>query len=507
MNYLDKFKLNLKDKKDLTILFLFYLIAHGGLLFIPNALYWDDWIAYQSTSEFIYKFVSHLGSALNINAHILIIMSMIGLWAYKLLTFAFFFLAGLLLNLILKKYKNICAEDRFFITIIFLIAPFNIARLCNSVFQYSLSYFIFFLAWYLLGRYRLLTLALFFISFNTNSLLFFYLLPIMDYFYRNGAFDDFKSLIRVIIKNIDFLLLPIIFYIIKIIYYQPYGEYENYNKIVNFSEFFNAPYNQINDIFRFLSNLKLIDSIIYIPVIIYLLKLNLFNAKNESSNCSLMLVIIGLFAFVLASFPYWLAGHTPTFNGWESRHQLLQPLGFALLVVGILNMSFDKKYIFNSTLKHIIIGLIISISINFQFRIYVKAFSDNQKQNVLVNEFSKNQIIKNNNLFIIKDLTISSKNIFNRSYETYVWNGILTKAFGDQKRFGVAFDNLDLRHYQDRKISANGFELYKASDHDYSINHIPVYITIDNVHPKNIFEKIYMYFNPKFIITTCFDKC
>jgi hypothetical protein len=494
--------LNFKINKDVIIFFIFYLIAHGGLLFIPNALYWDDWIVYQSTPEFIYKIVSQLGSALNINAHIVIFMSMLGEWAYKFLTFILFFFTGLLLNLILKRYKHISNEDRFLIVIIFLLAPFNIARLTNSVFQYTLSYFIFFLAWFLIGRYRLLTLILFFLSFNTNSLLFFYLLPMVDYFYRKGAFIDFKSLIRKSVDNIDFILLPFLFLFIKIKFYQPYGVYDKYNSIVSVRNFVSSASNQVLDIYSFLINLKLIESIIYIPLIVFILKFNSFYKKNEARTFSLTFLIIGLFTFTLASFPYWLAGHTPTFNGWESRHQLLLPLGFAIFTLGLLNISFNKKLIFSSSVKYIIIALFISISLNFQIKIYIKSFSDYQKQNALIYEFSNNQEIKNGNLFLIQDLTISSKNLFNRSYSTYVWNGIFTKAFGNQKRFGIAFDSFELKQYQEGKFDANMLEHYKAGQHVISQDTPPVFITIDSVHPKNIMQKIHLFLRPKFIVTT-----
>ncbi len=80
----------------------------------------------------------------NLIGYMHIAMLEIGPSIYKVLTFALMFGSGLLLNLILKRHANITKEARFFIVLLFLLLPFNAARVALVVFNYTLCYFLFF---------------------------------------------------------------------------------------------------------------------------------------------------------------------------------------------------------------------------------------------------------------------------------------------------------------------------------------------------------------------------
>ena len=122
----------------------------------------------------------------NFFGYLHVAMLAIGPWAYRVLTFFLMYASGLLIYRILELQKWIRNEDRLLIVILFLISPFYAARVALVDFPYTFCLFLFFLGWYLIGKNCLASLACFFLSFNMESLLVFYLLPVLDYFFREN---------------------------------------------------------------------------------------------------------------------------------------------------------------------------------------------------------------------------------------------------------------------------------------------------------------------------------
>ena len=136
---------------------------------------------------------------------------------YKLLTFLIFFINGILLDQILKRNAFISENNRFFICLLFLVSPLNIARVTLICFPYTFCTFLFFLAWFLLPTKRFISLILFLFSFTTNSLLVFYCLPIIEIFYTHYKFN--KNYILKFIKRNLFLFLSIYFLFFENIFF------------------------------------------------------------------------------------------------------------------------------------------------------------------------------------------------------------------------------------------------------------------------------------------------
>ena len=165
----------IKSRNNYTaLLAFFYLLSQGGLLLIPNAIYWDDWSTlFNNDATLIFEIFKELGSMFNIHGHIHANLLKLGPWSYRVFTFILMFASGLLLDSILKKINQLSEIDRFLIVLLFLILPFTIARASLIIFPYTFFYFLFFSGWQLINRSRFGSLALFFLSFNLNSLLFF----------------------------------------------------------------------------------------------------------------------------------------------------------------------------------------------------------------------------------------------------------------------------------------------------------------------------------------------
>ena len=74
---------------------------------MPNALFWDDWLFYDASSENLFNFCSQFGCFFNFHAYVLTTLSQAGLWSYKLLTLLLIFGSGLAINQILKSNNRL----------------------------------------------------------------------------------------------------------------------------------------------------------------------------------------------------------------------------------------------------------------------------------------------------------------------------------------------------------------------------------------------------------------
>ncbi len=417
---------NFKDKSIFGIdsasffsLLIFYSLAHIGLLFILDAIYWDDWTLYNVQPESIFETYKMAGAVFNWVAYLHTSILSLGTWLYKCLTFILMFFTGVLLWKISERIYWIDRHSRYILVLFFLVLPLNWARVAIIDFPYTLGYFFFFLAWYLLGKNRPLALLFFLFSFNINSLLVFYSIPILEWYFRNHSFD-LKGLWNWTVSKLDFIALPFLFWYVKTNYFKPYGLYQGYNESFNLNNLLLTPLHMVQDFLYLKINLFLIFMFFAIAA---LKKWPLIEQKNNIGR----FVFSGSIAFLVGCFPYWILGHVPTFFEWTSRHQLLIPLGLSLILVSLIKLSNLKS-------QHSIVTLVVTLSIALNVQIYYELYCDNIKKKELVELLKKNDDIRNADLIIFNDLTTTPMKTVTRFYE---WNGIMKAAFGDQRRFGI----------------------------------------------------------------------
>jgi hypothetical protein len=472
----------------IPLLFLFYLVSHGGILTIPNALYWDDWVLYRGLpSAIIDTFIQQSGTLFYLEGYLHVAMLNIGPWVYKASTFALMFFSGYFLYFILLRHRSISNEMRFFIVLLFLVMPFNLARVALIDFRYTLCYFMFFFAWSLMGRYRILALILFFLSFNTNSLLVFYAVPFFDFFYRCERALSWRSFLNFCIRYIDYTLLPFIYFFIKIRYFAPSGIYEGYNEQYSMGNLAAAPVSQLLDLARL--NISVVLGALFSIISFYIIKNNVPNSLPKE-RLPIVLCIVGPVILVFGAFPYWILGYVPTFGEWSSRHQLLLPLGVALSLVGLW-------YYLKGGLG--IVCVFVGLSLAHNISAYKDFFVDWQKQKQLIQIFASSPAIKNGGLIVIDDKTINL-NAIGRTYRFYEWNGILQAAFGDERRFAIpieSFSSYLAGEYRDAVFSSH----YKAGGFKKDSTAPQVNVAINVVQPENTKEKILSKIFPQFKVT------
>ena len=230
-----------KENRSITY---FYIISHIGLFFIADAIYFDDWFIYGVGKRKIFEIFNQAGSFLPFTSYLHAYLLPLGPWTYRILTFISFFVVTHLFDRIIFNSKLVNDEMRYVLVLFFTVLPFNIARVALINFPYTVCLTLFFIAW----RYkhiRYIALPLFFISFATNSLHFFYII-IMAHFYHEFAKDfKWRTILKFVKARLDYLSLPLVYFSIKYTYYVPFGDYLGYNGEFSLKNLLMTPFFQI----------------------------------------------------------------------------------------------------------------------------------------------------------------------------------------------------------------------------------------------------------------------
>jgi hypothetical protein len=475
-----------REYKFEITLFLIYVLCHGGIFFILNSIYWDDWVLFNSDKNVIITtFKQAGGSFFNYTGYMHSNIIPIGQWIYKVATFVLYFFSSIILYQILLENKKFEKSTSQIITIFFLILPLNSARVALIDFPYTIGYFLFFLAWKI-KNHRLLSLVIFFFSFNINSLPFLYILFIIDLYFEKNNHISIENVKQFIKNKIDFILLPILFFYIKYNFFKTSGLYKTYNSNFSFINIFITPIRQIIDLSGLNINLFLFLAVF--SIIIFLKPFYNAIKKTEYKNN-----ILTLLSILLALFPYWILGLTPTFVEWSSRHQLLMPLGVSLLLVQIITK-------FSRYSRYLIFTIFISISIVMNLNNYFNFFVDWNKQKAIMNLLAKNIEIKDKKLVLINDHTLEL-NALSRNYRFYEWNGLFKYVYKDENRFVMNYSDKDLYNKGLFDIYFNEFgnakDFKKANLKDATI------INIDKVDSKTNLDKFIGIFKPNLTLQVC----
>ena len=440
--------------KEYKIISFLYLLSHGLIFLILNAIYWDDWTIYNVDKEIIFKNFHESGVFVPFVSYLHSYILPIGPWFYRLLTLFLFLFISYLFNKILLSLKFLNKENRFIIILFFTLLPFNIARIALIDFPYTICLTLFFIAW----RYkniRYISLPLFFISFTTNSLPFLYLIVLFHIYYESYISLNNKFSWRILFNKIDYILLPIIFVAIKYTYYIPHGDYIDYNNDFSLYNLFLTPILQLLHSGYFFASLNL--SFFLMIAIAYITNkiLPKFNNNYNLPFTRKQIFIFGLFSTILVLFPYWIIGHIPTFSGWNSRHQLLMPFGMSFVFFSIYYFLNLKKWF-------LVFVITFSISLNINF--YFDLFKDWNKQKVLISYFENNSQDYTDNIIFVKDYT---DNAFNRKFLYYEWNGIINS----KKINSVAFQS-NINNEKFSELISQKFPEYKNNEIKFiSINY------------------------------------
>ena len=396
---------------------ILYTLSWGWSLLRPNTLYWDDWeIYFNKPANYGLQNLSDMGQA-PWRGFVEFYSMQVGTWTITILTFILFFAGSLSIFVILSQKTSLVKSQIQKVTILFLIVPLNHARVAATVFDYASSYFLFFLGWLILVRYRSIKSFIFswlvlFLSLKTHSLLFFVLLPFLHFVWLNK--DELKSSkkLRVVhVKIFLIALLPITYLLLKMLFWPPAEDWTDYHQVTSAG-----------------LQVALLPIVIgFAPLVFIAMR----KAKNLSVNFGLTLLVVGFLVTALALFPYFAGDLYVGYAGrpayltvfefradWRSRHQLLMPLGLALSVVG-LNELFNwrkKNFVFFATVA-------LSVTLNMFWGSQYFLMSHKQEQLVVLFATTKSKI----EIASVEDQAMQF-NGRGASFRSYEWNGFMTLA-------------------------------------------------------------------------------
>lgn len=382
-------------------------------LFYLEAVYWDDLITPSDiASRGVYYRIAGFPSW---REHLEITVLRNSPVLFHLITPICFLVASVSLKHVLKSKLPLTNFQINGLTVLFLLFPLNSTRVAMINFFYTFSYMLFFVAWALLVSntkyFRILALPLFWLSFGTSSLLPFFALPVLHVgylFFARRKFDVRKMLVFV-----SLAVLPIVFWIVRS---QTFG--------ANVREYY-VP-----------RPLGVIRGGLFVLVAVLFLTYGIVRKRwCMAQNARPLLIGWGILSLAFGSAAYMAGGHlvdisdwmisfVPNFSDWNSRHQLLQPLGFSLIAVGTLsgpNREQDRsRGVFG-----LFALILISVVLNFTFS--QEYYLDALKQDEVIEQFSKIDELNGNFQLMISD-DATRFNARGRSLRAYEWVAMLEKA-------------------------------------------------------------------------------
>lgn len=369
------------DQKWIFRLFMLAILTHG-LMLINDGIYWESWNIHTN-------YVSVDGDA---NAHRvsdidgrvfsrLIYREIIAFlfpnfaFGFRLAAFSCIIISTLLIYLLSGYVSTISQAQRFWLSAFVLASPHHVLSLDYVYVQYSLDVMLFYLATLLAIQanvdqhqkwlrliFRIFAILLFFLSFSTGSLLVFYLGAYVYMIYATSRFIFLPSsdqtapnILRQILKNLDFLFLPIIFWLGVRMLFPQTAQWIlelGYNQLST-SVLFDF---KIWSYFLYIGILALVNNSIqfYVTwpfaIILFLLYLARKLAAHRQHSASqfkvdlrnfFITLTIGIIGVLLATFPYIAVGreiYPDSFLNNLLRYFVLYPLPVAILCLALTHM-------------------------------------------------------------------------------------------------------------------------------------------------------------------------
>ena len=218
-------------KNNIIKLTLLYFAAHWLLLVVTG--HWiDDWCVYNQPIDVLVNLFTETGTPFGVLSYIL--NSYLPEDGYKKIIFLLNYANVLFLYKILRNWLKCEHNYCFWICALYAVIPCFDARITLIMFNGTLNQFSFMLGLCILSEQlfvrrisafgRIVTLILFLYSFNLASFLTFYSLALLMIYTK-------EKTLKSAWKYIDFILLPIAYWIFKNVFFPAHGAYAGYNAI------------------------------------------------------------------------------------------------------------------------------------------------------------------------------------------------------------------------------------------------------------------------------------
>ena len=428
------------------------VLAHG-LLLISDTRIWDGWLIENWIREghwdYLRRFFSEVGMPIHFFIH-----RPFGIWpnpnlAYKVFSFCCIVSSGLLTFQVLKASRFVGTNEALLTAVIAMTFPGIQTAGEGSVFPYLFCYTLFLLGSWIalraegmpLGKHipaRIAACVFFFISFDTNSLLVYYLgfflLLVLSEQRRRGR-SWFQIPWDFLWKRADYFVLPFVFWEWKQRFTPRHGFYSDYNT----PHFSGA---------GCLSGFKRLIEVVIVPpfvepviavfvVVTIVLVLAWFRPVPagrllSSQTNTFALGLFGILLLVFGAFPYIAVRQRFVSHGWGTNYSLLIPLPLALLTLTAVRFLFRNPKLRASTL---LLPLFVTLIAGFVLQWvqnYVAWQAMGVKERSVFYHLLKIPGARNYSVLEIRNEFIIPKTL--NWYPPSVWTYQFASAFGDAKR-------------------------------------------------------------------------
>lgn len=467
---------------------LLLCLACHWMLLLNDGFFWDDNLYYGLIQGRHYEEFSTFILETGLPINILFFRGLdllVGIANHRWVSFVTIFLSAILLNDLFKRYAGeFKSLSLVFTTLYLTFFPFkSTVLLCTTVYQVMLLFFI--LAVYIRVRYgaddatrvRVLALLAFsvlsFISFNTASILaIYYFYLAFDYFYSadfaRAAWSP-QNIWNYVRGNFWILILPVVYWVIKISIFPTHGMYATYNKInFDWHRVLTLEWYSFLGIFKSgaLHNVATRAPVVLAFLVLLFLFLmafpriiNWWSLPMPGTGMKRGLALGWSIAFlIISALPYALVGMSGRFQGTESRHYLLFTISLPIFIFITLIIYLERigKILEIKAVEIIsrpivlcaaLVGLISSNNAYMDYQaIAVKQWA------IVANLKEKQELRRYSSFWVDDQVGDFSRNGFDWYDAThqnwYEWVAIFTKAWGGQKWYANNMDEPRPLHFK-----------------------------------------------------------
>ncbi len=296
---------------------------------------------------------------------------------------------------------------------------------------------------------RLLSILSFFIGFNLNSTLTLYgVIPILilshSYSKGHSILQNVRSTLRMGVRYLDFILLPLFFWFLKL-YVVPFKSLaEGYNQpridMKTFYDTFYSPVTFAYQLARVIKGEMISFHPLFSTALILSFILVIFGLAHRENGFLKIgasrlfaLFLIGLLLLYLGTFPY-VATHRPfNFGSYGSRTSILAVYGFSVMLLVILESTLWVR--FGQKLYLLGLSLLMGFLTTYHMKLGVNWILDDVRISSLMYHMKDSPEIRNASIVEIDD-QFQEFNGNGRVLRMDELAGIFKKVFGDEKRYG-----------------------------------------------------------------------
>ena len=381
--------------------------------------------------------------------------------AAKISTFILLYLISIVTFILFKQSSFFSKKESLFIAIVCLTLPAVRIHGQLLVTMVFVSMYLLFLICTLMAltaetksgilhvTLRILALIGFFVSFTLGSLLVFYygfVVFLLFYQKKHQQYPGFTLPWRWITKRIDYIFLPIIFWVWRRIFVPGIGENLNYQQpsleaslkipghIVSLLVY-TIPHQLFGGLSKLFSFPVVGVLVICASYFIARFSRGRFSLIGEKENKlgTLPIILFSIFLLFAAVFPYWAIGAVPQPDGFDTRLAMLIPIPMAIILLVVFRII--PKIFYNSIGQFALMFLFVFMTLSFS-AVQLKTYYDWQtisiKEKSIIHNLSKVKEVKNYKLVKVQDqfmLNVPYEQSWDR------WRYILKFVCGDYQRY------------------------------------------------------------------------